>query len=254
MFNRRSIFFYLRQVTGFIFLTVLLTSTSLSSPTDHSVFEPGIRNGRGRAQLNATQKNAVANALLSKTGFSSIHFDETGWLRFAPNPGQGSETAQQLVFDAFRGQQVIELYSRERSSEVAFARMITSQIFESGRTGAQITIYHLEIDFSDFGYLNGDREARAAFDLGFILLHELTHIIRQIYDNNGSQTSPGDCADYINRIRQDLGMPFRNHYFPEIRKLARDGGTVYIARLSFSYSSKKSYSVFWDALKVGNIK
>lgn len=236
---------------------ILLTSiTTLSVPAaahEPSQFRPGIRNGQGASRLTENQLHEIAESLRIKTGFASLYFDAEGWMRIGGSSGRGSATAHNLILDAFQGNQLIELHRRERSSEIAFMRLVKSDIYESARTGSQYTVYHLEIDFSDFAYLNGDRVARAAFDLGFILMHELTHGIKQIYDTNASQSSAGDCSDYINHIRRELGMALRVNYFPEIRKQAGSGGHLYFARLSFTGGNKR-YSVYWDAVKVGNIR
>ncbi|MFN0088604.1 MAG: hypothetical protein ACKVX9_24665 [Blastocatellia bacterium] len=244
---------FTRKMAGLISLAGLLTIPMMAGVVEQSRFEPGIRNGQGATRLTPGQLRDVAESIRSKAGFATIDFDENGWMRLGAISGTGSATAQKLLLDAFRRDQVIELHRRDKSSEVAFMQLTPQNTHIDFRTGAQITVYHLEIDFTDFAFLKGDHEARAAFDLGFILLHELTHGVRKIKDNNASQTRPGDCADYVNQIQKELGMAVRDHYFPEIRKY---GGSISFARLNFSgiNGDNKRYSLYWDAGKVGKIR
>jgi hypothetical protein len=247
---------FARRVAGLISLAGLLTIPMMAGAIEQSPFQPGIRNGQGAARLTPDQLRVVAESIRSKAGFATIDFDENGWMRLGASSGGGSATARKLLLDAFQGDQVIELHRRDNSSEIAFMRLVTGDTHIHFRTRARITVYHLEIDFADFAFLKGDREARAAFDLGFNLLHELTHGVRQIHDNNASQNSPGDCADNVNQIQKELGMAVRGHYFPEIRRQSTGGRIVNFASLNFSSvnGDNKRYLLYWDAGKVGNIR
>ena len=68
------------------------------------------------------------------------------------------------------------------------------------------------IDFTDFHRLSGDAEARAAFDVGWGLLHEVDHVVRDSEDAQ-DQTAIGECEDHINRMRLEVGLPIRVDYF-----------------------------------------
>jgi len=78
----------------------------------------------------------------------------------------------------------------------------------------------VEIDFSDFLQLQGQKEARAAFDLGFVLLHELAHCALNLHDAETDPAEIGECESYINRIRRELGLPEREHYAARMQQAA----------------------------------
>lgn len=67
------------------------------------------------------------------------------------------------------------------------------------------------VDFTDFHQLSGDAEARAAFDVGWGLLHELDHVVRD--SEACDATALGECEEHINRMRLEVGLPVRVDYF-----------------------------------------
>ena len=57
------------------------------------------------------------------------------------------------------------------------------------------------IDFTDLRRLSGDAEVRAAFDVGWGLLHEIDHVVSGSEDAK-DEKGTGACEDHINETRQ----------------------------------------------------
>jgi hypothetical protein len=121
-------------------------------------------------------------------------------------------------------------------------------------------VHPLEVDFTDFAHLRGDREVIAAFDLGFCVLHELVHAVLDLRDAGEERAGPGNCEDYINRIRRELRLPERQHYFARLRDVAPfpQGGTVKRAELMFARANGQDgrtkierFYLNWEAQQVG---
>jgi hypothetical protein len=114
------------------------------------------------------------------------------------------------------------------------------------------------IDFTDFRRLSGDAEARAAFDVGWGLLHEIDHVVRDSEDAQ-DQTAIGECEDHINRMRLELGLPVRVDYFFSRAYLKADANfSARYVRLSFERRDElslqtKRYWLVWDAATVGGL-
>src|SRR5262245_65879503 len=101
------------------------------------------------------------------------------------------------------------------SSNVAFAKLSNPLAYQHFSSGAKIDVYPLEIDFSDFSRLRGDRPALAAFDLGFVILHELGHAALGLRGDAGDPQGTGECEALINRIRRELNLPERQTYLAQ---------------------------------------
>jgi hypothetical protein len=112
------------------------------------------------------------------------------------------------------------------------------------------------IDFTDFRQLSGDPEARAAFDVGWGLLHEIDHVVSGSEDAK-DETGTGDCEDHINEMRLEVGLPVRAEYFFSRAYLKADANfNARYVRLSFERrddSQTKRYWLVWDAVSVGGL-
>src|SRR5207253_9810726 len=118
-----------------------------------------------RYQLKAKQLAAVLESLRAKTGFLEMRFDEQGFLTLGDRSriAGGSTSARALLVATVDGKKAITLENHDHSASVAFARTGSPIIYESRATGARIEVQPVEIDFSDFSQLEGQKEARAAF-------------------------------------------------------------------------------------------
>jgi len=118
-------------------------------------------------------------------------------------------------------------------------------------------VYVILIDFADFRQVTGDKQALAAFDVGWAVLHEIDHVVKDSHDPQ--EDVAGDCEDHINRTRRELGLPVRNSYFFSFLPLKNDGNLVTrLVRLGFDQdaapsSKRRRYWLIWDAAVVGGL-
>jgi hypothetical protein len=139
-------------------------------------YASGVRNSSGPYRLNGKQLQMVRDSLRQKSGFVELGFDQDGTLTLGnrQNIAGGSATARALLQAAVDSANLYELESHERAPEVAFARIVESEDRATGATGQWRTIFQVLLDFADHLSLSGAREAKASFDPGIALLHELT--------------------------------------------------------------------------------
>jgi hypothetical protein len=77
--------------------------------------------------------------------------------------------------------------------------------------------WHIRIDFADFKELRGDSAAIASFNPGIAVFHELIHAILGYPDPLTLDDRLGQCERHLNRMRVELGLAEREHYFPKER-------------------------------------
>ncbi|MGH9841911.1 MAG: hypothetical protein ACREEM_24410 [Blastocatellia bacterium] len=224
-------------------------------------YRPGLRNSSGKEMLNDKQLDAVLRHLREKTGFAEMQFDGDGFLSLGDrtNFTGGSETARQALIAAVDMKGVVELETAPLRSKVTFARTANLITFQNRTTGQRIDTCSIQIDFADFSLLRGDRQAIAAFDLGFVLLHELGHAalgLRDTYDG-----SPGDCEVMVNRVRRELNLPERQTYIAQVYQTVRSPslGITKQAELIFTKNGGKAgdklqkFHLNWEAKLVGPV-
>jgi hypothetical protein len=219
----------------------------------------GLRNSPDAKKLNPKQLETILKSLREKTGYEGMFFDENGFLNLGDRNqfNGGSETARALFAAAVDSNRSIDLECHNHSASVAFARLERATVYQSRATGKTIEVYPLELDFSDFAKLRGDKRVIAAFDIGFVLMHELGHAIFGLRDPVNEAEGPGECEDFINRIRRELNLPERQNYIARTRPIpfAPTSGTREHAELTFVNPGKpQSFSLFWEASTVGPIK
>jgi hypothetical protein len=177
-------------------------------------YRSGVRNGFGKFALSAERLGAVAASLREKTGFVELRFDEEGFLALGDRArvAGGSAAARDLVVAAVDGAKAFVLEDHHSSRQVSFAKLESAVVYQNMRTGQRMETRALLLDFSDFTNLRGERDVLAAFDVGFVVLHELAHGALGLSDAASPEDEPGDCETYINRVRRDLGLPERLRY------------------------------------------
>jgi hypothetical protein len=231
---------------------------------DSSRYQGGVRNSLARA-LNAKQLDRLLKSLREKTGFLEMHFDEAGFLRLGDRIKivGGSATARELLVAAVDRGRAIDLENHDHSSVVAFAQLGRSIVFTSLATGTKVDVYPIEIDFSDFAHLRGDKAVLAAFDIGFVVLHELAHAVLDLHDSFSETGGPGECEDYINRIRRELALPERQNYVARTFRIAYIalGKPQPQAELLFARTVEQegrartqSFNLTWEADLVGAVR
>jgi hypothetical protein len=96
-------------------------------------------------------------------------------------------------------------------------------------TGQRTDTYEIRIDFGDFKQLKGDKDAKKAFTIGLILIHEFEH---GLHEGSPAGTDsprypgfPGWLETlYINPIRGELGLARRFEYSAVLQRSGKNAG------------------------------
>ena len=201
-------------------------------------------------------REELAARLRVITGLTDLKFDGDGSLRFDFNKwSRGSRSARELLSQAVQGTNVIILEDASSRSDVAFCRVVRGRWLRGESTKPA---YVVLIDFTDFHQITGDAEARAAFDVGWGLLHEIDHVVNDSEDAQNAKAI-GECEDHINQMRLEVGLPTRADYFFSRAYLKADANfNARYVRLSFERRDAtslqtKRYWLVWDAATVGGL-
>jgi len=204
-----------------------------------------------RSDVSRSHREELIKRLRVITGWSNLNFDGNGLLRLSETQTtSGSESARLLLKEAVAGSNVIVLEDASSRTDVAFCRVVRGRWLrdESNKPPAFVVL----IDFTDFHQLSGDAEARAAFDVGWGLLHEIDHVVKDSEDARDAKAA-GECEDHINRMRLEIGLPVRVDYFFSRAYLKADSNfNARYVRLSFERQTKR-YWLVWDATTVGGL-
>ncbi len=162
---------------------------------NQQLYRSGLRNSCEEHQLNAKELNLVLTQLRHKTGFTQMRFDEDGFLTIDDRSqiAGGSTAARELLLATVDGKKSINLQSHNHSPRVMFGRLGEGVKYIGWSSNLQIVVAPVEIDFADFNHPRGDREAVEAFDLGFVILHELCHAALELHDPSAGANAAGDC-------------------------------------------------------------
>lgn len=205
-----------------------------------------------------SRRAELAGKLRLITGWQNLGFDDNGALRLNETKvGGGSQTARELLTAAVSGKNVIVLEDASNHNDVVFCRVIEGKWKRNA--AAKPPVYIVLIDFADFSHLTGDAAALAAFNVGWGVLHELDHVVRDSSDaeKNGET---GECEDNINRMRRECGLPERaDYYFSFLPAAARSDFKTKLVRLPFNAyhaetNKMKRYWLVWDATLVGGLE
>ena len=204
-----------------------------------------------RPEVSRSHREELIKRLRVISGWRNLNFDNNGSLRLGDTQTSGgSENARLLLKEALAGPNVIVLEDASSRTDVAFCRVVRGRWVrdESNKPPAFVVL----IDFTDFQKLSGDAEARAAFDVGWGLLHELDHVVKDSEDACDAK-AVGECEDHINRMRLEVGLPVRVDYFFSRAYLKADANfNARYVRLSFERQAKR-YWLVWDATTVGGL-
>jgi hypothetical protein len=210
-----------------------------------------------RENVPKAHRDELTTRLRIITGLSDLHFDNAGSLLLNENStSQGSQSARMLLSKAVAGGTLIVLEDASGRSDVAFCRVVPGRLKRD--TASQIPVYVVLIDFKDFHQVTGDEEARAAFDVGWGLLHEIDHVVTDSEDPK-TVNVVGECEDHINVMRREVGLPLRANYFFTPSSLKADlNFSSRFVRLSFERkdglsTQTKRYWLVWDSVTVGGL-
>jgi hypothetical protein len=249
---------------------VFVAALCVFAPTAEAAGDPfrykgGLRNSPGERKLNSRQMDDLLKSLRVKSGFIEMRFDDNGFLTLGDRTkfAGGSETARSLLRAAVDMPHAVDMENHNYSSVVAFARLGVPVSYRNMSNGKSMDVYRLEIDFSDRNKLRGDSKALAAFDVGFIILHELGHAAFGLRDFIEEEGDLGECENHINRIRRELSLPERQTYIAQVSTqtpMSPHQVTTKLAELTFSMMVERKgrmvtelYNLKWEALKVGPI-
>jgi hypothetical protein len=210
-----------------------------------------------RESVSQPRRDELISRLRAITGWSELSFDDNGALQLTnTDPATGSASARDLLSRAVSGDRVILFEDASSRKDVVFCSVVLGKFLRELSSDPET--YIVLIDFDDFRQVIGDKQARAAFDVGWAVLHEMDHVV------NGSEdpqhdTAAGDCEAHINNMRRELGLPVRNSYFFSFLPVKNDGNLVSrFVRLGFDQvngasSKTKRYWLIWDAAVVGGL-
>jgi hypothetical protein len=208
-----------------------------------------------RENINQSRREDLAKRLRKITGWPELRFDLNGVLRLGSKESLGgSATARELIQQSSIGPKFVVLEDTSNSAEVAFSRVIDGK-WKNAATKSPVA-FVVQIDFSDFDHLVGDRRALQAFDAGWALLHELDHVVNNSIDTE-ILGEVGACEDRINQMRRECDLPQRAEYFFTYLPFADVTFSTRLVRLAFEATDggnkKKRYWVLWNAQLVGGV-
>jgi len=210
-----------------------------------------------RDDVPAKHRTELLLRLRAITGWSDLRFDNRGALRWTTaDSSGGSKSARGLLNQAVFGNDLIVLEDASSRSDVAFCRVVPGRWLVQDQR--RIRAFVVLIDFDDFRQISGDQQARAAFDVGWAVLHELHHAVNDSEDAQ-SIGEVGACERDINKMRFELGLPLRaTYYFSPLPARVNPEFQSRLVRLAFekhdaNSNRTKRYWLVWDATTVGGL-
>ena len=211
-----------------------------------------------RPDLARMRRNELANKLRAITGWHALAFDDNGALQLSKaEPSGGSETARKLLAAAVSGGKMMVLEDASNRTDVVFCRVVKGRWTKDADDNPPV--YLILVDFADFSRVTGDPAALAAFNVGWGVLHEIDHVVRDSADSM-REGEAGECEDAINKMRRECGLAERaDYHFTFIPGTHEGSLTVKLVRLAFDRrqqltDKKRRYWLLWDANLVGGLK
>jgi hypothetical protein len=144
------------------------------------------------------------------TGLSEIDFTADGRIDLrAGRPGGGSRIAENVLRKALASGDVFVIQEHSGSTAVTFGQ-VEGMTYINDRTGRRAQVWWVRLDFDDFRTIQASRRVRAAFDPGFVLLHELLHALG--HRDDMAPGALGECERILNGARRELDLPLRADY------------------------------------------
>jgi hypothetical protein len=205
------------------------------------------------------RREQLSQNLRKITGLVDLRFDDSGVLRTsnAISNQRSSSHARELIFSAIYGQHVVVIEDASSRLNVAFARVVPGK-WKNEKSNS-VPTFVIQIDFTDFGQLLGDHEAREAFNPGWALLHELDHVVSDTSDA-AAPGETGECEANINQMRRECNLPERAEYYSVLSPLTEHSTFMTrLVRLAFEEpqtgaNKKRRYWLSWDANVVGGLE
>ncbi|MDQ3685028.1 MAG: hypothetical protein M3430_05430 [Acidobacteriota bacterium] len=232
----------------FLFVFSLVLPTRAVNTTGRVVCRP---------EFAAARRRALADQLREITGFDELYFDADGALRHGDTYSGGSPAARELVLSAISGQHLLIFEDASNRDDVVFCRIVGGRWVNDAAAKPPVQI--VLIDFADFSRVTGDREALAAFNVGWGVLHELSHAVHNSLDAHRAG-EVGECEELINRMRRECALAERAEYFFTFYPgMERSAFKTRYVRLAFEQQrpetgKKRRLWLMWDAVLVGGLK
>lgn len=244
--RKRSFLSHRLRPCGFLIILTLSTLPVLASTTNKILV---------RDSVSPSDREELLRRLRTITGWTDLVFSRDGALQTTDNHIGGSQSARELLTRAVSGSRTIVFEDASSRKDVVFCRVILGKL-EPNLSASEVDV--IQIDFNDFRHVTGDKEARAAFDVGWAVLHEIDHAVVDSRDPTHDDDVAGDCEDHINEMRRELGLPVRNSYFYTLLPVKNDSNFISrFVRLSFEEngpaSKRRRYWLIWDAAVVGGL-
>jgi hypothetical protein len=227
-----------------VVLVFIFSSFSVFAANDNIVI---------RENVSKSNREELLRRLRTITGWTDLAFDTHGVLRIGnADPRNGSKSARELLNRSLSANRIILFEDASSRKDVVFC-----SVLEITTSYGSSEVYVVRIDFADFRRVSGDKQALAAFDVGWAVLHEIDHVTEDSQDPQ--QNVPGNCEGRINRMRRELGLPVRNSYFFSFLPVKSDGILISrFVRLGFDQESvipskTRRYWLVWDAAVVGGL-
>ena len=210
-----------------------------------------------RDNVSATQRAELASRLRKITGWTTLKFNDDGSFETdLQEIAGGSKSARELLHTAFFGNRTILFEDASSRKDVVFCRVISGKLLPEILPDEEVHV--VQVDFADFRHVLGDKQALAAFDVGWAVLHEIDHVISASADPEKDDVA-GDCEGHINGMRRELGLPVRNNYFYDFLPVKNDSNLISrFVRLGFEQeggpaAKRRRYWLIWDAAIVGGL-
>ncbi len=169
------------------------------------------QSGSAAHTLSETGRGRLLTSLRRLTGLDGVAFRPDGRLVIADTrrTRAGSRTAEGILRMALASDDVLVVEEHSGSNRVTFGQ-IEPMTYIDDRASRHVQVWWVRLDFDDFQTIEAPRRVRAAFDAGFVFLHELLHA-----QGHRDGTEPGDlgeCERILNYVRVELGLPLRADY------------------------------------------
>ena len=203
--------------------------------------------------LAKSRRDQLAKNFQRITGWKDINFDDRGSLSFSGEPVGGSVLARDILIKAVSGPEYFILEDASRRADVVFCRIVPGKWMDGNQN---VPVSVILIDFADFDQVIGDESALAAFNVGWAVLHEIVHGVKNL-DDPETDGQIGDCEKLINQMRRECGLAERAEYFYKMHPGATESeSAAKYVRLPFDQKSPstnktKRYWIVWDAAIVG---
>lgn len=191
-------------------------------------------------ECNTNCQEQLLVSLRRLTGWQQMRFTAGGWLEISEHEvrqaGQaGSPSAREVITRIHHGHQVFIVEAHTGSPEVSFGQLDEGLIYQDDLRQLRLKIWRLRLDLADFKRIAAPARVLAAFDPGFVFLHELLHGLG--YPDPERFGELGPCEAQVNQMRTEMDLPLRTQYFATSYQLNQLAFTV---RLGFQEAPRAS--------------